>query len=254
MESVIKIGVLCCSFECDDSIDDVLAPWIKFKENSGYNVIFSCAYGPFKEWAQLFNLAFQPVYPQWLSKYSELFKYFVSPVPGTEAENRQLALDPLLGEKCDYILMLDLSDEYYDYDQICRSIEFMEKFPDIYYFDVAFRNFIFDKSHYLDTIYFKRFFRSPKNDPITGMRFDCDYTYASGSDEQKPKMRIPSNILLVNHFSWMSDERGRKKVLYQTKRWGSKLCSYKWEDSLKLNDEYYEFTGKTKPRIHIRAH
>lgn len=248
----IKIGVLCVGYECDQYIDRVLAPWVEVKKDEKYQFIFSCVYGQFKEWAELFG-AKESAFPQWKEKYQNLFDYFMLSDPKEEKDLRDIALKPLLAEECDYILMLDLSDEFYKKEQILASIEFMERYSKIYFFDVAFRNFIFDEKHHLDATYFKRFFRNSKADPIIGMRFDCDYIYKSGIDDSKPKMRIPPNIIYVDHYSWFSDERGKRKVKYQQLRWGETLCSYKWNEEknrLELNEKYYEYVGKPMPRIY----
>jgi hypothetical protein len=47
-------------------------------------------------------------------------------------------------------------------------------------------------------------------------------------DINLPGGKIPKAIAWVDHFSWLNDERSRRKIAYQSSRTGWK-CAFKWD-------------------------
>jgi len=154
---------------------------------------------------------------------------------------------------CEYILLVD-GDEIYSKESVVNILEFARGRREIWYFDIAFRNYVFDKEHYLDTIYFKRLFYNfaAPNDYIEKFYWDCDVTWLSGRDSFKPRGRIPESVALVEHYSWLNSY-GKAKVAYQHRHFGEDKCSFRWNEeknTLELNEDFYLKYNQPIPLVH----
>lgn len=236
----MKIGVLATGFNCSEYFDQVLEPWLKYKEKHG-NLIISAVSGAFKEnevvpndnTKELMLHAFNTKQIDYLAMPVGIFD---------EAQMRNFALAPLLTEKADYIILLDF-DEVYTLEQIEKIFEFVEKNPFITWFKIHFKNYVIDKKHYVIDFAPPRIFKAEN---LAELFYDNDINYftdaGKASYKNFPSMEIPTNIF-VTHYSWCgSPERLKQKLRYQNAHFNG-ICSYKWDDEknqLALNMDFYQ--------------
>lgn len=104
---------------------------------------------------------------------------------------------------------------------------------------VGMKNYISDKEYYEG-------FRVPRFAKLkTALGFDSynGLAYTDGVKEADIQDVCPK------HISWWGLEKAKRKIEWQTKALGW-ICSFKIEnDKIVLNDEYYQQTGKIKPKI-----
>jgi hypothetical protein len=257
IKSDCTVGVVACGYECDDLIDRVLEPWKKFSKE---NIIFSGVYAPFIEWYKLFGGSLGET-PSWYEHHKEMFKYFSVPSKaGTEAEIRNIALEPLLKkEECDYIFLLDLSDEIYTIEEIERIFSFVKFHPEISWFSLRFKNYVFKETQWLEGFNPPRVFSTRADGLVLkDFYFDNDIRYIDPYRQEivdyktLPSLLVPKNIAFIKHLTWLNNERSRRKYEYQIRHFGH--CSYKWNydtQELEFDDEYFLKYNLSKPKINL---
>ena len=170
-----------------------------------------------------------------------------------EHEARNLALDRLPPD-IDYIWLVD-GDEHYTGEQINAILEYVEAYPAAWY-SLCLKNYVFDKQHYMAEPFTPPRIFSTHFDGDFNPRFvwDNDMAYqrlgvnSLVSHKALPNLTVPKEIAWVDHWTWMNDEIGKRKVEYQTEHFGH--CSFKWvKDHLELDDDYFKKTGENKPKI-----
>jgi hypothetical protein len=178
-----------------------------------------------------------------------------------EYEARQLALVPLLADKCDYIVLLDILDEFWTETEISNLIEYISRDENQYYvwFKVRYKNIILDGKHYVDDFAPPRVFKVNINNQLKLDKFffDNDIYYKSEHGveidyRQLPNKEIPRNLVFPRHETWLDNEESRRKILYHEKHFKNGFgCSYKWENGhLKINEEYYQKLGISLPIVY----
>ena len=169
-----------------------------------------------------------------------------------EHEARNLALQQL--PNVDYIWLVD-GDEIYTPEQINNIVQFVQDNPAAWY-KLCLKNYIFDTDSYMEEPFCPpRIFSTHYNGDFSP-RFvwDNDMAYHRiGTNglvdyRQLTNLTVPQDIAWIDHYSWLNDEIGKRKVEYQQKHFGH--CIFKWEDEqLKFDDNYFEKTGEQKPKI-----
>jgi hypothetical protein len=265
----MKVGLLATAFECENELDQVLQPWCEYNSIFGGNLIKSIVSAQFKQYSELGykssneatidklnNLKWDGTI-QYLSTTEELLE---------EWEVRNLALKPLLEEKCDLIFLLDCQDEVYNSAQIDKAIKYVQKEDNQFYshFKIEFKNYIGDKKRYVRGFTPNRIWRTKMANGLTlqKLHYDNNGTYLTKDgqevkDDFLPVKLIPFNIIAPQHFSWLSDERSKKKIAFQEKRWSYKNklgngCGFKWNEqtnSVEFNLEYHKRLNIPIPEI-----
>lgn len=261
MQNKLKIGILGCGYSCEDRLDERLYPWFKIAQK--YNIIFSFVSARFSEYEDLnINQNNLPttIALNWYKK-ANLIQYLEIPEESmSEADARNLALKHLLNEKCDYISLLDLSDEFYTEEQIEKIIEYISREDNKFYgwFSLNFKNYIGDDNHWVDGFHPPRIFRNKFTEfvALDKMTYDNDVQYIDKLENKVldyryiPNKNIPKNIAFIKHLTWQSNQKSKEKIEYQEKRWGKDSCSYKWDDinnKIIFNKEYYKKIGQEVP-------
>lgn len=251
----MKVGLLFCAYNCDHSIDEVLKPWIEVKRrNHPDQFLFSFSYGQFKEYADLFGVA-PVIYPAWYEKHKDNIDFFQLLPPLSEAENRNAALKPLLKAACDLIMLVDAQDEYFTVAQIDEIFDKVRLDKFVSWFSIQYRNFVFDEKTYLVNPFTPpRIFRVNTNGyKLHKVFWDNDLSYLCGDGREISYKDLPNKLIRnepgIKHLSWMSDETGKKKCLYQLNHFQGQ-CGYKWneiENKLEFNEDYYQKLGQKVP-------
>ena len=196
-----------------------------------------------------------------LREYRDTIRLVDSPEFVLEHEARNFALDNLR-KQVDYFWLVD-GDEVYTEEQIDNIIQYIQDNP-VAWYKLCLKNYVFDKNSYMEEPFCPpRIFSSHYNGDFSP-RFvwDNDMGYQRlGSNQlvdyrNLPTLTVPKEVAWIDHYSWLNDEVGRRKVKYQRRHFGH--CSFKWvqnyislhdQGRLEFDDEYFEKMGKSKPKI-----
>jgi hypothetical protein len=249
---IMKIGFLLCAYNQEEHIFNVLNPLVKFAKENGH--LISAVSVPFKEYQ---GMGIERDSTTDILKERLLWRdidYLIDePQFISEAEARTLALKPLLEEKCDYIILAD-GDEYYQYEDFNKIVNFIARNEFITWFSIPLKNYV--GNGYLEEPFcppriFKTEYQGYKLDrfyhdnEVVYLGMDSERTH-----EQFAKKQIPQDLVFIPHFCWQNNEKSRQKINYQTIRWGKDFCSYKWEDGqVKFNEDYYKKMGLRIPKL-----
>jgi len=245
----MKIGFLLCAYNQEEFISDCLKELVEFSSTNGH--VISAVSVPFKEYE---NMGIEedstiPILQRELED-GAIDHLFTSPKHISEAEARNLALKPLLEEECDVICLID-ADEMMTYKDLKNIFNYVEYSEFIDWWAISYKNYV--GNGYLEEAFtppriFKTKIRKGKlkefyfdNDVIYDTKFG-DVNYKTLSNKV-----IPKEIAWPDHYSWTNTEKNKQKIEYQNAHFG--LCSYKWEDGVVFNDEFYQKTGQVKPKI-----
>lgn len=252
------LGVIFTGYNCKEYLGDSLASWVNLKERnrssekspqiliSAVNVVFD-----------KFNADPEDGTREGLKEYlnkGQIDHLIISPDGMTEVEARGAALRHLIGSGADLIIQVDI-DEFYKIEEINRILRFVEDQEFVVAFRLSLKNFVFDKNTFLEEAFTPMRIHRVRSGVFRAVDF-CDdnnilYKDDNGSirDINLATMTIPKKVAWINHFTWLNDERSKKKIAYQNKRWPS--CSFKWNNSenrLEFNLDYYHQNKLSLPK------
>lgn len=254
MKNKYKIGILGCGYNCHEGLDKRLNPW--FGRPDYKDFIFSFVSCKFKEYEELGIYSDNSETEKALGFLlkNELIQYLEVPdKPLDEATARNLALRHLLDDGCDYIILLDLSDEYYTEEQIHNILYYLNKEDNQFcgWFSILFKNYIFDGKQWIGGFCPPRIFKVNYDETTTLEDFywDNDVRYKDNTNnshidyKQLPSNVIPSNLLGggVRHMTWLHTN-GEFKEKYQRAHFNG-ICSYKFDkekNELSFDNDYYK--------------
>ncbi len=254
-----RIGVIYTAYQAEDLIEASLMPWLKARaaKLGGHEFIICAVCAPFDG----FNHSATPIdstrqaLMAWriVDEIDHLVSSFV-PIKETEARGR--ALRWLVDEaKVDLLWMVD-GDEFYQERDILGALAFVESNPLVDWFRLCLRNYVFDSRTYLvDPFTPPRIHRVHLGGyRAHGFWDDNNVTYGGTitrdlkRDTDFASMTVPKEAAYVRHESWLSNERSRAKIAYQTDRWPS--SSFSWDDSkggLIWNAAHFARLGESIP-------
>ncbi len=265
----IKLGVLYCAYSSPEYIQ-FINPWIKLKDE--LNIVIAGANGMFRE---MHELDYEDNDEETIEKLLQLrfigdidFLYVQNDpatkkkenfIFETEAQIRDRALQYLLEQNCTHILLLD-SDEAYTEKEIRNIIESLEKDKFTTWFRIEFKNLTFSEKTYTKNFRPPRIFRVISGDnKLSGVYYDNDCVYIDKNGNEKGYLEFSSAVISLSkanplHYTWLSDERSKKKVAYQVAHFSHGAgCSYKWNEEkncLEFNENYFKITGQSKPILY----
>ena len=256
-EKIMKIGVIFTAFNTEEYIAESLKGLIDARQNKldGHEFFMVAVSLPFKD----FPIENRDNTQEILKNYYNaklIDELIIEPEFIKETEARTLALKKLIDNNCTFSWQID-SDEFYSIDHISKIIKFLEFNKLCAWFKVSYKNFVFDTNTYLIEPFIPaRIHRLKFHDAnikiIADSFYDDNnilYKENDGNvlfwDSGMPNMTIPKNYVWIPHYCWLSNERSKKKIDYQMKRWGR--CSYKWENGLIFNREYYKSINQPLP-------
>lgn len=258
----MRIGVIAVGRDCADVMDAVLAPWL---EAMGRHDIHMCLLtATFKDMGlpPKPDDATRAKMERYATKYHDRISSVVFDQEATEAEVRDKGRQILTARdvRCDLIWLLDM-DEYYTLAQIERIITFVERNSLMCWYRLSLKNYVFDEKTYLTQpfqpprIWWVRYGDRVLSEVVYDN--DCEYANKDGSaavrDTILPHLIIPPQVAWIRHESWLSNERSRRKIEYQSKHFAHGAgCSYAWDDEKKIvifNASYYERTRQALPEV-----
>jgi hypothetical protein len=249
----MKIGVLATGWDCAEYFNQVLEPWLQYREKHD-DLIISAASGQFREYenSPQANIATKELMLHAFN--TKKIDYVAFPIGDfDEAGIRNIALSPLLQEKVDYIILLDF-DEIYTLEQIEKIFQFVEQNPFTAWFKINFKNYVGDKNHYVADFSPPRIFKAEN---LAEFYYDNDINYYIDGGKVSYKnfssLQVPRNQAFVKHYSWCgSPERLKSKIDYQLKHFNG-ICSYKWnnkKNKIELDLDFYKKYKLPVPQIY----
>lgn len=248
----MKIGYLLCAYNQIEYIDQVLSVLAKYAKDHAHEI--SCVSVPFAAYKDL-DVGEDGTLGVVREAYrkGEIHYLIDSPRYITDPEARTLAIQPLLASECDVIMLVD-ADELLQYDDYVKIEKFVKKHRSTVWFKLALKNCV--GTGYLEEPFCPpRVFRTRYKDYRLNIFFDeNDVNYCKNDKIRNQShfkwLQIPQRLAWPLHCSWLNNEKSRKKIAYQTLRWGADGCSYRWgAQGIEQNPDFYERTGKAMPRI-----
>lgn len=245
----MKYGIIFTGYECIEYVERAIAPWIARR---GDNLLICAVSVPF--------IGFDCVddgttaYLKQLRKDGKIDCLIESPTPIKETEARGAALKWLSERGVDFVWQHD-ADEIITDSQIAKIMKFVERQSLVDCFKLSLRNFIFDEKHYLaEPFQPMRIHRVSTWFGFRAVSFwdDNNILYRKDNEDKKDTsfgiLTIPPTLAWITHYTWLNNERSRKKVAYQTARgWQS---SYRWgEKGLEFNPAYFSRNNLPLPEI-----
>jgi hypothetical protein len=249
----MKIGIIYVGYQTEEYIESSLAPWIKARQDkTNDNQFCICAVStPFLGFANEDKLdGTIPMLSKYLSE-DKIDHLITDPKNILETQARGMALKWLIEQDVDIVWQVD-SDEFYTLDQIGKISYFVELNPFITWFRLNLKNYVFTDKQYLFEPFTPPRIHRTSFQGFTASSFTQDNDIAYGGLNQHifANMTVPLSIAFITHITWMNNERSRKKVEYQHKRWGH--CSFTWNASkkkLEFDKDFYKKTGQSLPKI-----
>ncbi len=245
----MKIGILSCLYGVPDLAKQCLDPWFELKDE--LNLVIGCCHSQFKEYAE-FDTNSDTETLNILKQY-KFDSFYIGDRPMLEHEVRDIVLQDLLKLNVDYVILLD-GDEIWTTDQIKELISVIKKNPLYAWFSIEYKNLTFNKNTYTLGFCPPRVFKVEYvGCKLRHFYWDNDISYIQANDKTAiisyrdlPNKKIQT--ILPTHHTWLNDERSRKKIIYQEKHFANGSgCSFKWDDGLKWNEDFFVKTGQTKP-------
>lgn len=232
----MKIGIIYTAFNTEEYVDESLAPWVDAREAKlgGHEFVICAVSLPFAGFDTGPRDQTQYILRDCLDTQS-IDHLITEPENIPETTARGMALQWLRGQGCDVSWMVD-SDEFYDLGQIERILSFVETRPDVAWFRLCLKNYVFDNQtyltepftpprvHRLDLGGYAAHSFSQDNDVVYGGRITRDLK----PQEAFASVTVPKGVAWMRHLSWMNDDRARRKQAYQVTRWGR--SDFAWDD------------------------
>lgn len=256
----MKCGILGCGFACEEGLSERLKPWFDVADSK--DLVFSFVSARFREYEEL---SINQDNSKTISEFNKLLKekyiHFLN-IPEksmSECEARNLALKPLLDCGCDYIFILDLSDERYSQKNIESLLKYVDNNKLYVYYNVNFKNYVIDDKSWVDGFCPPRIYRVNVDKSklskfhedngclyLDEFGYNADYRQFSG-------INIPKSCAFICHDSW-NGTNAESKINYQLSRWG--CCSYKFNketNKVEINYDYYNKRNLPIPVINKDA-
>jgi len=254
----MKIGIIFTGYNMADMLDESLRPWIeaKISKLEGNEYLICGLSIPFEKFNDPISDNTQDIFYNYF-KSGNVDNLIIDTQPKKETEARTLALQWLVSKKIDLLIQVD-ADEFYTLEEIKNILSFLKKNPFIVAFKGSLKNYVFDqKTFMIKPFNPMRIHRVATHTGIAAYEFWDDnnvaYKFFENQrvlDIELPTTIIPKSIAWTKHFSWLSNERSRKKVEYQTAR-GWK-CSFKWNynlNKLEWNLDNLRQSGEQIPEL-----
>lgn len=257
----MKIGLILAQYNNVDYLKSCLDPWIKYKkENKDNELLIACIDGKFQEFDDgTKNLNSQDGSLQQLLNYLhnneiDFLRTLLEGQSLKEHEVRNYPLKFLLEQNCNYIISIG-TDEIFIYDQIIRIINYVKKDEFICYYNIQYKNFVFDKNHYILGFNPPRIWKTKYLDwQLKEFYWDDDILYVRG-DEKMSYREFPNKLIpnvLVDHLTWCDPKRSQQKINYQEKHFAHGAgCSFKVvNDKVEFNLDYYKKINQMPPIVY----
>ena len=245
----MKIGFLLTAYNQHEYIHDCLKDLISFAREGGH--LISCVSVPFAEYEDFYQKedGTKAIVEDYYAHQQIDFLY-TEPEYISEARARTMALQPLLD--CDYVMLID-ADEIYSRDDLKKIFKFVGDSEFITWWTVPLKNYV-GEGYSEEPFSPPRIFKTKIGNVVLDKFYhDNEVLYRDGDQfmnfEGMTKAEIPNSLVWIPHYSWLNNERSKQKCEYQKRRWGADFCSYKWDNGVVFNEDYYKKFNKVMPKI-----
>lgn len=232
-------GIIFAGWQCMDLLPRSLAPWITARKASGphgFKIAAVCS--PFMGFPSDETCDGTLSYLMARRDAGEIDFLVTSSQPLAETEARGRALRQLVDAGVTDLWQAD-ADEMITTEEIERIATFWATRPHLCWARLSYKNRVFTSEQYL-----AKPFTPPRlhrvqapGSPFRAGFFwdDNNVAYQATSHEVKydtqfPSITVPPAIAFIEHETWLSNERSKKKCLYQSSRPGWK-CDFDWDDA-----------------------
>lgn len=249
-----RIGLILTIGLDDKYLIQNLVGWIE-AQNSGMDIVSAFVRVPFPEWVDVVPSDGYNCDPEWLTKLKlEISYYYSNSTPLHEYEARNKALNYLLSRNCDYIWIVDGVDEAITFEEIKKTLDYVEQNKFYAWFKTEFKNYTFSTNTYIEGFTPPRIFRSCLSNGarLLSFYYDNDVQYELSGEIIKytslSSKVAPKSIFFADHYSWLDNERSRRKIEFQLRHYND--CSFEWKNGhLAFNADYYARIGKQIPKL-----
>lgn len=272
MNKKLKIGLVCIGYQCEKNLVYNLSNWIRLKwgirDDLGCTIVpaqndvelkICCVSALFKERQENGEIYNNDKTSNILSMYEDsqaINKFIEVKDPILDFESRNYAWDYLKQFNPDLVWELDLLDEYYDYNEIIRTINWIKNNNLYDFYRIRFKNYFgrLEDKTWVDDFTPTRILWNTKNSGIKRFYWDNDAEWQNGAKSPNcSNIIIPKSICHPRHESWIFDDRYKAmlKINYQFKALGT--CSYRWDDNLNklvFSLDYYNKFGIPVPEVY----
>lgn len=247
----MKIGIILTGYGSVEYVEKCLSPWIEFRRINPDTKI--CAVSVlFDKFEPLPDDGTQAAFVK-LKSQNDIDNIILGPSPTSEVEARTSAAQWLIKNGSDTLWQVDL-DEFYTVEQIERIIKFINRDSFITCYQLSLKNYIFTERQFLRKAFTPmRIHRVVSGDFLFGGFYDDNNGFYLLQDKRVKDISlasklIPETVAWIKHITWLSDERSRRKINYQTARgWN---CSFTWRNNkLEFNEKYYLDSGQLIPEV-----
>lgn len=187
-----------------------------------------------------------------------LDQLLTSDQPVSEVGARGDALSWLISAGCDTIIQVD-GDEIFAESDIVKIFDFVEKRPLIDWFRISYKNLVFTRNQYLaepfapPRIHRVRIggYRAASFWDDNNIAYHGTITRDIRRDTDFASVTIPWSVAAPLHYTWLNNDRSRRKIEYQTKGRGWE-CSFAWDTAkggLTFNEPYFHKRNLPIPEV-----
>lgn len=252
----MTIGIIFTSFGMEEYLSFSLTPWVEIRRTQvgGHQYLICAVSVPFEGFeAGPADGTVDRL--ERLRLHNHIDAVITSNTPIKETTARGDAMNWLIAHGADTIWQWD-GDEMTQPTDIERIVRFVDSRSLVSWFRVSYRNAVFTKDQYLIEPFCPPRIHRVRPAGLTAHSFwdDNNVLYRDGSDAEVrdvnlSSLTIPAIIAHPRHFTWLSDERSKRKISYQHKRWGH--SSFRWDErhGLCFDESYYTAKGLPLPEV-----
>lgn len=258
--------IIFCAWQTREYLDESLTPWIEARRQSlgghTFRIVAVCV--PFVGFDHSDAPDGTRDYLYGALERGEIDEVINGDLPRTEVVARGAALQWAIqhseGDGMDEATWQWDADEVATLDEIQRMADFMAANPLVAWARTSYRNAVFAKDQFLAEPFTParihrlavpgRSYRAHSFYDDNNVMYGGTITRDLKRDLEFSSVTIPSSVAFPRHYTWLNDQRSRKKCAYQLARWG--LCSFRWDDAtngLQFNEGYYRERGLPLPEI-----
>jgi hypothetical protein len=250
----MKIGIQVLAYNCHNTIEDVLNPWIEIKKE--YDIKIWVSSGQFRIYKELGYEDKNTATLQLLKLLLDQGKIDFLHVPSKDSllddhSTRQNCISYFKENEIDLMIQLD-SDEFYNQKEVSSYLKFIVENDTYSCYNTVFKNLIMDGNHYVE---WERFSAAwiKRHGGISHYYFDQHWSFR-GDDGNNveyrwvPTISIPKELVHPIHDTWTNHRKGsgnghiKSKIEYQEKYY-SHQSGWKWNEEtqcIEINESVWD--------------
>lgn len=246
----MKIGIQVLAYNCHDTIEEVLNPWIRLKNK--YDIKIWVGSGQFRIYKEMGyeNKNFKTLDVLYKLYENNKIDFIFTPDESNlldDHQTRNHSIEFFKQNDIDLMVVVD-SDEFYSDREVELYLEFIENNPQYTLFKTVFKNLVQDGNHYIE---WERYSSAKIKEygGISHYYFDGHWSF-QGEDGNHieyrwvPTITIPKELVNPIHDTWTNNRKGsgdnhiKSKIEYQEKYY-SHQSGWRWNEEtskLELNE------------------